>query len=65
MERIHNESMIHSYLRIHRLHRFFSGFSEEEIQLYRFYKGEMIYINGEEITNMYFVVVLFNWLINC
>ena len=56
MERIHNESIIHSYLRIHRLHRFFSGFSEEEIQLYRFYKGEMIYINGEEITNMYFVV---------
>lgn len=56
MERIHNKTLIHSYVEKNKLNKLFTNFSYEDIQLYRFYKGEMIYITGEEILNMYFVV---------
>jgi len=56
MERIYNKALIHSYVEMYKLNNLFSEFSDEDIQLYRFYKGEMIYITGEEILNMYFIV---------
>ncbi|MGN1401999.1 MAG: Crp/Fnr family transcriptional regulator [Bacillus sp. (in: firmicutes)] len=57
MERFQNKELVQSYLEMHnKLHSLFEEFNFEEIQLYRFHKGEMIYITGEEISNMYFIV---------
>ena len=56
MQRIKNEEQLSSYIEKNNLNELFSVFHKEQLQLCRFEKGEMIYTEGEEISEMYFIV---------
>lgn len=56
MQRIKDEKRLNSYIEQNNLNQLFSVFDKEQLKLYRFEKGEMIYTKGEEICEMYFIV---------